>query len=65
MKNSDKTIPYRLSPAELENLRLLRERMSSSSSGKQKETQPKTSGAGESSDSELYPRTQKAEQQSP
>ena len=30
MKNSEKTIPYRLSAAELENLRILRERTHSS-----------------------------------
>ena len=32
MKNSEKTIPYRLSVAELENLRILRERTHSSTS---------------------------------
>jgi hypothetical protein len=32
VKYSEKTIPYRLSPAELENLRMLRRRTQSSSS---------------------------------
>jgi hypothetical protein len=44
MKNADKTIPYRLSEAELENLRILRKRTGSSGSiqddkGEEKESE--------------------------
>jgi hypothetical protein len=41
--NSQKTIPYRLSPAELENLRLLRKRMNPTGSTSQAEEQGKSS----------------------
>ena len=43
INHTDKTIPYRLSPAELENLRLLRKRRMSSDSIEQDEEEKKIS----------------------
>jgi hypothetical protein len=43
INHTDKTIPYRLSPAELENLRLLRKRMSTSSSNLETDEERDTS----------------------
>jgi len=65
MNQSEKTIPYRLSPADLENLRLLRKRMQPPGPSQEKEAQDKTSGTSESPDPEPNPRTQEVEQKSP
>jgi hypothetical protein len=43
MQHSEKTVPYRLSPAELENLRLLRKRMNPSGSIQDDKEDNKTS----------------------
>jgi hypothetical protein len=43
LKHTDKTVPYRLSQAELENLRLLRKRMNPSSSIQDDEEEKKMS----------------------
>jgi hypothetical protein len=43
INNTQKTIPYRLSPAELENLRLLRKRKHPSNSIQDDEKEEKTS----------------------
>jgi hypothetical protein len=45
LKDSEKTVPYRLSEAELENLRLLRKRMNPSGSIQDDEEENKTSEA--------------------
>jgi hypothetical protein len=43
MQHSEKTVPYRLSPAELENLRLLRKRMNPPGSIQDDKEENKTS----------------------
>lgn len=60
MYSDEKTIPYRPSPAELENLRLLRKRMNPSSSIHEGEEEG-ISGDPNTWKSDLEPSSQKAE----
>jgi hypothetical protein len=53
MNNSDKTIPYKLTPAELENLRLLRKRMNPSGSIPDDDAEEKSPGEIEARISDL------------
>jgi hypothetical protein len=61
MNHADKTIPYRLSPAELENLRMLRRRTQPSHSSQADEAEEKMSEEINAWNSGPRPANQKVE----